>query len=101
MVFIGYILVILALYKSHQLFIKDIFILFFWLNIIWPIFFYKFKKDLIIYIKVLAVLLFLYIIILFFVFVFKLNILFVVKAIITANNPLFRYLIQPVFLLGG
>ena len=97
LVFIKYILVILILYKSRQLFIKGIFILFFWLSMIQPISFYKFGKDLIIYIKILMVLLSLYIIILFSVFIFKLGILFTVKVVITINNPLFRHLIQPVF----
>ena len=99
--FIGYILAAPALYKTRQLSIKNIFILFFWLNITWPIFFYKFGKDLIIYIKILAVLLSLYIMMLLSIFISKLGVLFAVKAAAIANNLLFRYLIQPIFFLGG
>ena len=90
-----------ALYKSRQLSIKGISIPFSWLSTIWPIFFHKFGKDLITYVKVLAVLLFLYIVTPLSIFIFKLGVLFAVKAVVAANSPLFRYLIQPVFLLGG
>ena len=90
---IGYTLVIPILYKSCQLSIKGIFILFSWLNITWPIFFYKFGKDLTTCIKVLIILLSLYTVILFFIFIFKLGVLFIVKVIIIANSPLPRYLI--------
>ena len=96
----GYTLVAPALYKSRQLFIKNISILFSWLSMIWPIFFHKSGKDSTTYIKILAILLSLYIVTPLSVFVFKLGVLLAIKATTIANSPLLRHLIQPVFLLN-
>ena len=63
--------------------------------------FHKFGKDSTTYVKILAVLLSLYIAIPLSIFIFKLGVLFIVKIIAITNNPLSKYLIQPIFFLGG